>query len=185
MTSHGKVVIASTLQKEKFWSNFRFIKFSVWTLEIWNLVKMVLKIEWFMPTRWYIIILVLVYITSLIPYLNPNIKSFTIEKLVYLGEIILEWMGTSWGCTDTSGWGKFFKPLYCLLNSSVLLLLKHSPRQLGTFMVLIHGKGAMYFSIFFFLSAKNIPVAVNSNWYVFCRSQYIQQWTSWNFGTIS
>ena len=29
-------------------------------------------------------ILVLVYITSLIPYLNPNINSFTIETLVYL-----------------------------------------------------------------------------------------------------
>ena len=29
-------------------------------------------------------ILVMVYITSLIPYLNPNLKSFTIETLVYL-----------------------------------------------------------------------------------------------------
>ena len=31
-------------------------------------------------------VLVLVYITSLIPYLNPNLKSFTIETLVYLME---------------------------------------------------------------------------------------------------
>ena len=35
-------------------------------------------------------ILVLVYITSLIPYLNTNLKSFTIETLVYLSEMRLE-----------------------------------------------------------------------------------------------
>ena len=37
----------------------------------------------------YIIFLVLVYITSLIIYLNPNIKSFEIETLVYLVEMRL------------------------------------------------------------------------------------------------
>ena len=31
--------------------------------------------------------LFLVYITSLIPYLNPNLKSFAIETLVYLVEM--------------------------------------------------------------------------------------------------
>ena len=37
-------------------------------------------------------IFVLVYITSLVPYLNPNLKSFTLENLVYLVEMRLEWL---------------------------------------------------------------------------------------------
>ena len=39
-----------------------------------------------------------------------------------------------------------------LLNSSVFLLITNSPKQLGIFMTISHGKGAMYFSIFFSLS---------------------------------
>ena len=95
--------------------------------------------------------MVLAYITSLVPYLNPDIKSFTIETLVYLVEMRLECLDISWGCTETFGCGKFFKPLYRLLNSSVFLLIKNSPKQLGTFMTISRGKGAMYFSILFLL----------------------------------
>ena len=43
----------------------------------------------------------MVYIISLIPYLNPNLKSFAIETLVYLVEMILEWIDISWGLTET------------------------------------------------------------------------------------
>ena len=96
-------------------------------------------------------ILVLVCITSLIPYLNPNLKSFTIETLVYLAEMRLELLYISWGYKETCVCGKLFKPLYHMMNSSVFLLIPNSPKQLGTFMTISHGKGAMYFSIFFFL----------------------------------
>ena len=71
-------------------------------------------------------ILVLVYITSLTPYLNPNLNSFTRETLVYLVEMRLEWPDISWGFTETCGCVKFFKPLYHLLNSYVFL---HGQRQ--------------------------------------------------------
>ena len=96
-------------------------------------------------------ILVLVYNTSLIPHLNPNIKSSTIETLVYLAEMIQEWLDISWGCTNTCGCRKFFKPLHHLLNSWVFLLIINSPNQLGTLMTISHGKGAIYFSILFLL----------------------------------
>ena len=43
----------------------------------------------------YIIFLVLVYITSLIPYLNINIKISTIETLVFISKIILGWVDIS------------------------------------------------------------------------------------------
>ena len=49
--------------------------------------------------RMIYIFLVLVYSTRFIPYLNPNIKSSTIEKLVYLVEMRLEWLDFSWECT--------------------------------------------------------------------------------------
>ena len=73
--------------------------------------------------------LVLVYITSLIPYLNPNIKTSTKETLVYLVEMRLDCLDISWGCTETFRRGKFFKPLYHLLNYSVFLLLPISPKH--------------------------------------------------------
>ena len=62
-------------------------------------------------------ILVLVCITIFIPFLNPNLKSFTIEILVFLAETILEWPDISWVCTETCGCGKFLKIPYCLHNS--------------------------------------------------------------------
>ena len=37
----------------------------------------------------------------LIPYLNQNLKIFTIETLVYLVEMTLKRLDISWGCTDT------------------------------------------------------------------------------------
>ena len=94
--------------------------------------------------------MVLVYITRLIPYLNPNIKSFTIETLAYLAEMRLEWLDISWGYTETCGCRKFFNPIYSLLNSSVSVLITNSLKQLVTFMTISHGKGDMYFSILFF-----------------------------------
>ena len=96
-------------------------------------------------------ILFLVYITSLIPYLNLNINSFTIETLVFLAEMRLEWLGISWQCTETCRCGKFFMPLYFLQSSSVFLPITNWTNQLGIFMTTSHGKGAMYFSRFFFL----------------------------------
>ena len=41
--------------------------------------------------------LVLLYITSLILYLNQNVKSFTIKTFVFLEEMILKWMEILWG----------------------------------------------------------------------------------------
>ena len=87
--------------------------------------------------------LVLVDIKSFIPFLNPNIKIFTIETLVYLVEMRLEWLDISWGFTETCRCGKLFKTLYCLMNSSVFLIITYSQKQLGTFKTIIHGKGAM------------------------------------------
>ena len=79
------------------------------------------------------------------PIFKPKYQEFHIETLFYLVETRLEWLDISWGCTDTCGCGKFFKPLYLLLNSSVLLIISNSPNKLGTFMTMSHGKGAMYF----------------------------------------
>ena len=87
--------------------------------------------------------LVLAYITSLILYLNANLKSFTIETLVYLVKIRLEWLDISWEFTETCVCGNIFKPPYHLLNSSVFLLITNSPNKLGTFMTISHGKGDM------------------------------------------
>ena len=87
--------------------------------------------------------MVLVYITSLVPYLNPNINTFTIETLVYSVEMILEWLDISWRCIETCGCRNFFKPIYRLLNSSVFLLIPNPQKQLGTFMTISHGKGVM------------------------------------------
>ena len=45
--------------------------------------------------------LVLVYITSLIPFLNQNINIFTIKTLVFLSKTIMEWIDISLGFTET------------------------------------------------------------------------------------
>ena len=63
----------------------------------------------------------------------------------------LEWLDISWGCTETCGCRNLFNPLYRILNSSVFLLITNTPKQLGTFKIISHGKGDMYFSRFFFL----------------------------------
>ena len=110
-----------------------------------------LEIKVFLPTKWYIIFLVLVYITSIIPYLKPYLNSFTIETFVYLVEMRLEWLDIPWGCTEACGRWKLFKTLYHLLNSSLFLLITNSPTQLGTFTIISHGKGAMYVSRLFSL----------------------------------
>ena len=109
----------------------------------------------------------MVYITILIPYLNQNIKSFTIETLVYLVEIRLECLDISWGCTETFGCVKFFKKLYFLLNLSVLILITNSPKQLGTFVTISRGKGAIYFSMFSFLVL----------YFFACQIVILQEWT--------
>ena len=116
--------------------------------------------------------MVLVYITRLIPYLNPNPKSFTIETLVYLLEMRLEWLDISWVFTETYWCGNFFKPLYNILNSSVFLIILNLPKQLNTFMIISHEEGAMYFSIFFFLFLEFLA------WQIVI----LQEWT--NFITI-
>ena len=61
-----------------------------------------------------IIFFVLVYITSLIPYLNQNIKSFTIYY--FLVQIILIQLGISWESTETCRDKKFFNIKSCLHN---------------------------------------------------------------------
>ena len=73
--------------------------------------------------------LVLVYITSLIPYLNPNLMISTKETLDYSVETRLEWLDISWEYIETCVCGKFFKPLYHLLNFSVFVLLPNSPKH--------------------------------------------------------
>ena len=45
----------------------------------------------------------------------------------------------------------FFNILYSLQNSSVFLPIANLTKQLGIFMIISHGKGAMYFSRFIFL----------------------------------
>ena len=70
--------------------------------------------------------------------------------MVYLVEMRLERLDISCGCTETCGCGNFFKPMYRLLNSSVFLIIKNSPKQLGIFMIISNRKGAMYFSRLFF-----------------------------------
>ena len=80
-----------------------------------------LKIKWFLPTRWYIIFSILVYTTSLIPYLNRNLNSFTIETLVFLSVTRLEWLNILWIFTETCRWWKFSKKIYRLQSSSVFL----------------------------------------------------------------
>ena len=71
--------------------------------------------------------------------------------LVFLVEMRLKWRYISWECTETRGCRKFFKPLYCLHNSPVFLPITNLTNQLGIFMIISHGKGAMYFSRFCFL----------------------------------
>ena len=44
-------------------------------------LKYPLFIKWFLPTMGYTIFLAVVYITSLVPYLNRNFKSFIIKKI--------------------------------------------------------------------------------------------------------
>ena len=48
-------------------------------------LKYPLLIKRFLPIRWYKIFLVMVYLTSLINYLNQNIKIFTIIFLLFSG----------------------------------------------------------------------------------------------------
>ena len=44
----------------------------------------------------------------------------------------------------------FFNPPYFLQKSTVVLQIKNSPNQIGTFMIISCGKGAIYFSRLFF-----------------------------------
>ena len=84
--------------------------------------------------------------------LNKNLKSFTIETLVFLAEIKLGWLDISWGCIETCGCKNFFNILYPRHNLLEFLLLRNSTKQLNIFMIISRGKGTMYFSrIFFFV----------------------------------
>ena len=69
----------------------------------------------------FALVTVIVVIRNLISFLNPNINSFVIKTLIYLVEMRLEWIDNPWGFTETCGCVKFFKPLYCLHNSSLLI----------------------------------------------------------------
>ena len=70
-------------------------------------------------------------------------QEFHNRNIGLFSEMRLEWLYISWGCTETCGCGNFFKPIYFLMNSSVFLLIPNLPNQLGTFMTISHGKGAM------------------------------------------
>ena len=100
----------------------------------------------------FALVTVIVVIRNLISFLNPNINSFVIKTLIYLVEMRLEWLDISWECTKTCECRKFFKSIYRPLNSSVFVLIINSPNQLGTFMTISHGKGAIYFSILCFFA---------------------------------
>ena len=103
------------------------------------------------PSKEFIyIFFVLVYITSRIPFLNRNIKSFEIEKSVFLVEIILVWLDILWYLTETLGCKKFFNISYFLQNWEVFIWIKNSPKQWGTFMIINHGRGSIYLLKSFF-----------------------------------
>ena len=114
-------------------------------------LKYPLYIKWFMPTRWYVISSVLVYITSLIQFKKQNIKSFTIKTMIFLAELITGWLDISWGCTETCGWEKFFNLPYTLQNSSLFQPITNFTKQLSIFMIISSRKGNMYFSRLFLL----------------------------------
>ena len=125
--------------------NKQYIYFSM------TFLKYPLNIKWFLPTRWYIIFSVLVYSTSHIKFSNQNLKSFTIKTLIFLAEMKLGWLDISWWFTETCGCETFFSLLYPLQNSLLLLPISNLTKMLNIFMIIGHGKGAMYFSRIFLL----------------------------------
>ena len=83
--------------------------------------------------------------------LKPKYQDFHNETFVFKAEMIVGCLVISWGRTETRGGKKFFNPPHCLQNSTVLLQKTNPPKQLGAFIIVRHGKGAMYFSKFFLL----------------------------------
>ena len=80
-----------------------------------------------------------------------NLKSFSIKTLVFLAEMILGWMDISWGFIETCRCKKIFNILYPLHISSVFLPITNLKNQIGIFMRISCGEGAMYFSRLYFL----------------------------------
>ena len=73
---------------------------------------------------------------------NKNIDIFS--------EMILGWLYISWKCTETCGCEKLFNQPYIMKNSSLLLPITNPINQLGIFIIISRGKGAIYFSRLFF-----------------------------------
>ena len=88
-------------------------------------------------------------------------------------------MNISWVCTETWGCGKFFKKLYCLLNSSVFLPITNSPKQLGIFIIISHGKDDMYFSRFFLLVLEFF------SWQILIIQEWTKFITIWEWPSIA
>ena len=112
-------------------------------------LKYTLYIKWFLSMRWYIIFLVLVYIISHIPFLNQNIKSFTIKTFVFKSKNETRFGWIFHRVTHTLAYAKIFNLLYPLQNSLVFLTITSSTNQLNIFMIISHGKGEMYIPRFF------------------------------------
>ena len=108
------------------------------------------QIKLFVRTILYIIFSILLSITSLVPFLNQNLKCFTMETTAFWEEMILYLLDILWECTNTCRCGQFFKPLYRLQSSSVFLTIRNLTNQLGIFMTISSGKDALYLSILCF-----------------------------------
>ena len=70
-------------------------------------------------------------------------QEFHNKNINILAEMILGWMDILWECTETCRCNQFFDPPHFPYNSTVFLQIKHSPKQVGTFMIISCGGGAM------------------------------------------
>ena len=93
-----------------------------------------------------------------LPSYKSKSQEFHNKTLVFSSEMILLWLNISWGCTDTCRRKNFSNQPYRLQNSSVSLSITNFKNQLGIFMIISRGKGAMYFLILYFLpTAWQLP----------------------------
>ena len=76
-------------------------------------------IRWLQIIKQYTTYLVLVYITNLILYSNPNNVNFKIVRMVYSVAMLQGWLVISLECTETRAWEKHFLPHFLLLNSTL------------------------------------------------------------------
>ena len=112
--------------------------------------------------------------------------------MVFLAEMILGCLDIPWGYTETCGFEKFFNQPYSLLNSSVFLPVPNLTNQLGIFVIISRGKGAMFFSILFLLVLELFAwqilimqewrnIITNQEW---PSSELITNFWYWSSGTI-